>query len=121
MRGNNSSQDLGPIPPQWRDRVVKILLSDAPGAIQSTAQSIKDWFFLFPSSFRFERYESMANALRVAGIQGRRIYGMREEGETYAFFFHHRNTALYGKINLLPSGKLIIIYSSHKPEKGNKL
>jgi hypothetical protein len=46
---------------------------------------------------------------------------MDEEGETYEFFFTFEGTTLYAKVNLLPSGKIVIIYSAHKPRFGDRL
>ncbi len=46
---------------------------------------------------------------------------MDEEGETYEFFFTFEGVNLYAKVNLLPDGKIIIIYSAHKPNYGDSL
>ncbi len=61
----------------------------------------------------------MATALDRDDVLGKAI-AMKEPGETYAFWFYHRSTQLYGKINLLPNGKIILIYSSHTPRKGKE-
>jgi len=61
----------------------------------------------------------MAKSLDASNVDGRKIAGMQEPGQTYAFWFQHRSVRLYGKINLKPDGKIVLIYSSHLPRKGN--
>jgi len=63
----------------------------------------------------------MARALVKDGIEGRVVKGMRELGEVYEFFFNFNRKKVYAKINLLPDGKVIVVYSSHLPNKGNEL
>lgn len=62
----------------------------------------------------------MASALEREGVVGKKNTNMNEPGEVWAFWFHFRNEKLYGKINLTPEGKIIIIYSAHMPNKGDK-
>lgn len=64
------------------------------------------------------RFGAMAKALEQPGVRGPRITTMAEPGETYAFWFHHRSAPVYGKINLLPNGQMLFVYSSHSPNKG---
>lgn len=63
----------------------------------------------------------MADALEDESITGRKIEGMDEKGEVYAFWFYFEGRKLYGKINLLPGRDKILIYSSHLPRKGDNL
>lgn len=122
MCADTIQSDHGPIPHEWRATVVRILNGD-PQHILTTRESERDWNTLFPASFAYERHAAMAAALRVDGVEGRRIHGMTPEGETYAFFFHHEDRKLYGKINLLVGNRVILIISSHLPDpkKGNRL
>lgn len=111
---------MGPIPESWRHQVISILRGD-DRKILTTKESDADWQNLFPASFTYERYEAMATTLQVEGVLGKRIWNMVPEGEVYAFFFYHEGIRLYGKINLLSSGEVILIYSNHPPEKGDRL
>ena len=63
----------------------------------------------------------MADALEDTDVPGLHEPRMREEGETYAFWFFFENKKMYGKINLLKGGDKIIIYSSHPPHRGDQL
>ncbi len=120
----NADPNLVPIPERWRTKVVKILRSREPNQFSATVQSRIDWaaaFPLFPDDHWDEvRFATMASALESPSAEGRLITGMKEPGETYAFWFYHRNLKMYGKINLKPDGKVILIYSSHLPEKGTE-
>tara|TARA_R110002049_G_scaffold16865_3_gene66463 strand:- start:600 stop:794 length:195 start_codon:yes stop_codon:yes gene_type:complete len=62
----------------------------------------------------------MASALDDPAITGKQIFGMREDGEVWAFWFTFQRVRLYGKINLTSGGEIIIIYSAHVPNKGDK-
>jgi len=46
---------------------------------------------------------------------------MKERGTVYEFIFDHRQTKIYSKINLSPDGTVVIIYSAHRPLKGDTL
>ncbi len=107
------------IPPEWRTTVARILRSGDPQRIDTKVQSDLDWGARFPEEdWDYVRFGAMATALDAPDIQGRHITTMKEPGETYAFWFFHRNVQMYGKINLKPDGKVIVIYSSHFPRKG---
>ena len=112
------------IPPEWRTAVAGILRSGDRKRIHTTRESDRTWEAAFPSgedAWDYVRFDAMAIALENPCIQGQRITTMKEPGETYEFFFTHRNNLMYGKINLKPDGKIILIYSSHTPRKGEKL
>ena len=85
--------------------------------IQTTRRSDQDWAALFPDAWEYERFEAIAAAIMSDGIMGRRVSGMIPPGEVYEFFFLYRNMKLYGKVNLLSSGNVVIVYSSHLPER----
>ncbi len=63
----------------------------------------------------------MAMALGVDGITGRHIMDMRPPCDAYEFLFFFEKRTVLGKIGLLPSGHIIIIFSSHIPRKGDTL
>ena len=81
-----------------------------------------DWQALFPEfSFDYELFDVLANALDDPTLDGNPVTGMKEPGTTYEFIFRHKATPVYGKINLLPDNTAIIIYSAHRPLKGDTL
>jgi hypothetical protein len=110
------------IPDEWRVRVASILRSGDKAKILTRLQSDLDWQSLFPDSWDYQRFDAMAKALEMQNVVGRLIETMAEQGETYAFWFQYEgHTDLYAKINLTPSKQVVIIYSSHKARKGDKL
>ena len=98
-----------------------ILREGANSKILVRVQARNDWELTFPDATRFDRFEAMAAALEDSAITAKKIEGMQEKGDVYAFWFHFGNRRLYGKINLLPSKDKILIYSSHLPRKGDQL
>src|SRR5690606_37245271 len=80
-----------------------------------------DWESTFPEIFEYERNEAIAAALKRPHLEGRRIHGMNEPGEVWAFFTIFQQRQIYTKINLLPNGNVIILYSAHPPLKGDTL
>ena len=116
-----ANDDHVPIPRAWRDTVSKILRSGDRKFIDTTGQSDLDWEATFPDdAWDYVRFGAMAAALEKNDVIGKYIPTMEEPGETYAFWFQHRDVQLYGKINLFPDGKIILIYSSHTPRKGKE-
>jgi hypothetical protein len=107
-----------PIPEAWRKRVSSILRRGSDKEIVSTKIARQGWKDIFPEEpWNHIRYQALAATLDES-ILGRQIYDMREPGEVWAFWFHHRSRKLYAKINLTSSGKiLLLIYSSHVPYK----
>ena len=110
-----------PIPAEWREAVVKVLRSGDERRIQSKNTADNEWDAAFPRTFRYQRHEAMASALVVDGITGRHITDMRQPCDAYEFWFFFDQRRVLGKIWLLPSGYIIIIFSSHIPRKGDKL
>ena len=51
-------------------------------------------------------------------IIGKHITDMAPPCDTYAFWFSFEERKIYGKIGLLSDNKVIIIFSSHTPRKG---
>ena len=109
-----------PIPEQWRLGVASVLRSGDRNRIVTRLQSDLDWQALFPDAWDFERFDAMAEALEVQGVTGRLIETMAERGTTYAFWFSFRRVKLYAKINLDVDGRVVIVYSSHTPRKGEE-
>jgi hypothetical protein len=111
--------DEFPIPAEWCRTVARILREGDRRKITTTRRSTLEWEALFPDEpWDFIRFEAMAKALEHSGVCGLHITTMAEPGETYAFWFTHRSIPIYGKINLLPNGHMLIVYSSHSPNKG---
>ncbi len=109
------------IPAEWRKAVIGALRSGDGSRIASRNTADRDWGAAFPNSFLFERHEAMAMALGVDGITGRHIMDMRPPCDAYEFLFFFEKRTVLGKIGLLPSGHIIIIFSSHIPRKGDTL
>ena len=109
-----------PIPNEWKARVCDVLRTRNRSRITVRGTVWKDWNSTFPLAWPDDLYNAFEDALNVPGVLGARKF-MDEPGETYAFFFEFDGTRLFGKINLLPDGRVIIIYSGHKPRKGDKL
>jgi hypothetical protein len=117
----DADPNLLPIPAAWKASVGSILREGNKAKIFTTQQSVFDWEAAFPSdSWDYIRFGAIADALEQEDIQGRKILDMQEEGEVYAFWFYYQRKQLYAKINLLPNGQLILIYSSHLPRKGTE-
>lgn len=89
-------------------------------SIRVTVTARNDWALAFPDHWMQDLYGALTEALSASDIEGVRR-AMNEDGETYEFFFSHKATKLYGKVNLLPNGKVVIIYSAHKPQYGDRL
>jgi len=112
--------DEPPIPDAWRAVVVRILKDADTRAIMLTGEARASWAATFPDAWISDCYDAMARVLKADGIRGRQILDMRDPGEIWAFWFEFKKRKLYGKINLTPNGKLIIIYSAHVPRKGDQ-
>lgn len=109
------------IPAPWRLSVIRILRSGDKKNILSTQQSDRDWEHTFPDFWLYQRPEALARALELDGIEGRHVTDMVPPCDAYEFWFYFDERKLLGKIGLLPDGKVIIIFSSHIPRKGDKL
>ena len=116
----NAAQTHTPIPAEWRSTVAGILREGSRDAIITTLQSNLDWSATFPEAWDFERFNALASALIAETVLGRHITTMDDPGEVWAFWFTFEARQLYAKINLLPDGQIIIIYSSHIPRKGKE-
>lgn len=65
--------------------------------------------------------EVLADVMGDEKLHGRRVHDMNEPGETYEFIFEYKKQRIYSKINLTPGGEAIIVYSAHRPLKGDTL
>lgn len=117
---SEAEEILTPIPKEWRERVTQILRSGDRHFILSTTQSNRDWSAAFPDAWDFNRWEALASALDIPGGMGRHILDMEPPCDAYEFWFSFRGRKLIGKIGLLPEGKIIIVFSSHIPRKGEE-
>jgi hypothetical protein len=118
---NDSSKKEVLIPQQWRQRVASILRKNDKDTIISRQQADRDWQSAFPASWDFERFEAMASALDSECITGRHIINMEPPCDTYEFWFNFDGRKVLGKIGLLGENRIIIIFSSHIPRKGDTL
>lgn len=116
-----------PIPPEWRQAVISVLKSGDKARIHSKKTADNEWDAAFPNSFYPHRDEAMVTALAVDGITGRHItdmdprFGAYRSCDAYEFLFIFEKRPVLGKIGLLPTGDIIIIFSSHIPRKGDTL
>jgi len=112
---------ISPIPQEWRKKVSIILTTGRLENILIRKRAQDDFQSLFPGAFRMELLECLTKALAIESLEGRLVTGMKEPGTVYEFIFHHGQTAIYSKINLCPDGSLVIVYSAHRPLKGDTL
>lgn len=110
-----------PIPEDWRRQVARILSSGSLDRILIRRRVQEDFCALFPGAFRLELLDCLRTALETDGLEGRPVIGMKEPGTIYEFIFHYRQTPIYSKINLCPDGSVVIVYSAHRPNKGDTL
>lgn len=109
------------IPDEWKQKVRRILLRGEKRSIITTQRAQHEWAAFFPDAWEFDRNNAIATALNQADIKGIQVFGMNPPGDVWEFFAAYQGRKLYVKINLLPDGKIIFIYSVHPPNKGDKL
>jgi hypothetical protein len=110
-----------PIPEEWKRSVLAILKAGHAKRIEVRLRAVLDFQAMFPGAFMYEIYKAFIDALSEPGLEGRRVQGMEPDGETYEFIFRHRKNVLYGKICLTMDGRLVVIFSAHRPLKGETL
>jgi hypothetical protein len=109
-----------PIPKTWRTKVAAILREGKPGAVMIRQRARRDWASLPFCPFDYELADALAAALDDENLVGKR-HEMEEPGETYAFIFPHRSMSVYAKVNLTTPDEVVIVYSAHRPLKGEEL
>ena len=112
---------LAPIPEEWRKDVCTILRKNDKHFIDLKIQAEIDFFKHFPMLWEYQLFDGLCQYLQQDSCVGRQVLGMRERGEVYEFIFTLQGRKLYSKLNLTPSGKLVIVYSAHPPRKGDTL
>jgi len=110
-----------PIPERWRVAVAAILREGEPRKVFIRRRALQSWQDTFPDEFfEYSLREALAHALDDDALEGK-SYAMDEPGETYGFIFQHRSRRLYAKLNLTEPGKVVIVYSAHRPLHGEEL
>jgi hypothetical protein len=111
-----------PIPESWRVRVRAILDSgDLKKSVIVRERARMNWSDLFPNLFVCDLLTALSEALEDSNLIGNQVFDMDEPGQVYEFIFTYATRQIYSKINLCPDGKIIIIYSAHRPLKGNTI
>ena len=113
-------QSVPPIPNQWRTKVAALLRGGKPESVLIKQRARRDWASLPFSPFDYELREALAVALDDPQVRGKR-HQMDEPGETYAFLFNYQSTRIYTKVNLTSADNVVIVYSAHRPLKGEDL
>lgn len=109
------------VPEEWKRAVVEILNEGHSDRIDVRLRAVLDFQSLFPGAFTYEIYDAFIEALSIPNVEGRRVHGMNPDGETYEFIFIHRKKDLYGKLCLTTDGRVVVIFSAHRPLKGDKV
>lgn len=109
-----------PIPEPWRRKVAAVLRQGDPDRVFIRGRARRDWASLPFCPFDYELPDALAAALDDENLIGKK-HVMDEPGETYAFIFSFRNLAIYAKVNLTTPDEVVIVYSAHRPLKGEKL
>jgi hypothetical protein len=109
------------IPDNWKKAVIQILEEGDSNCITITGRALRDFQAMFPGAFIYELYDAFIDGLSSSSIEGNRIADMRPRGATYEFLFIHRRRSLYGKVCLTPDHRLVVIFSAHRPSKGDTL
>ena len=112
-------EGICPIPESWRMKVATLLRDGKSGTVFIRQSARRDWASLTSCPFDMVLREVIADALVKEGIVGRK-HEMDEPGESYGFIFHFHNLPIYGKVNLTTAEEVVIIYSAHRPLKGEE-
>lgn len=76
---------------------------------------------MFPGAFDLELKDALAAAVADSTLKGRKVLTMEEPGEVYDFIFSHEGRKVYSKICLQEPDLVVIVYSAHRPLKGDTL
>jgi hypothetical protein len=108
-----------PIPESWRSKVADLLREGKAGTVFIRQRARRDWASLTSCPFDSLLREVLAEALTEGRTPGRR-HEMDEPGEAYGFIFTFRDLPIYAKVNLTVAGEVVIVYSAHRPLKGEE-
>jgi hypothetical protein len=113
------------IPKHWRHTVAAILRRGSSGKeILLRKRARNEWQALTLDPFDGSLFHAIAAALEQETLHGK-AHVMDEPGETYAFAFSYQaasgHVTVYAKVNLTIDGKVVIIYSAHRPDKEDEL
>lgn len=108
------------VPVAWREAVAAILTAMRHGTILVPKRPRNDWRNLDPRHYDTGLYATLAEILNSPGdLLGKKHDDMDQPGDCYSFTFrYHPPSArdeidLYTKLNLMPDGRVVIIYSAH--------
>jgi len=76
---------------------------------------------MFPDDFDCDLRDALAAAVDDSALKGRKVVTMEEPGEVYEFIFSHDRRKVYSKICLQEPDLVVIVYSAHRPLKGDTL
>jgi len=108
------------IPTDWRRKVGAILREGKPGAVLVRQRARREWASLPFCPFDYELADAIVAALEDERLVGK-THQMEEPGEAYAFIFSYKDTPVYAKVNLTSPEDVVIVYSAHRPLKGDQL
>lgn len=102
----------------WRKSVVRILRTNDPNCVIWRFRARSDAGILFPTLLTGQLDDALASVIDSRTyICARKIESMNEAGTVYELLFRPNKITLYSKINLMPDGRIIIIYSFHIAER----
>jgi len=110
-----------PIPADWRQAVCRLLSYHSLAHVSVCQRALREWRALFPGAFCCELFDVFLKVLSNPALAGRSVSTMSEPGSAYEFMFEHQGRLIYGKVGLLPGAEKAIIYSAHRPLKGQNL
>ena len=108
------------VPEAWKQKVREILQTRDERFIRVRRRAREDWDMLFPD-YEHPLLDALIEVLSIPELAGRRVDQMEEPGEVYEFIFDYCRRRIYSKINLSPNGEVVIIYSAHRPLRGDQL
>lgn len=109
------------VPETWKQKVRDILRTGDENRIRVRGRARQDWAMMFPDHYDYPLLDALIEALEKPDLVGRQVHTMEEPGEVYEFIFDYRKRRVYSKINLSPDGEVVIVYSAHRPLKGDHL
>jgi hypothetical protein len=113
------SEDTRQIPKTWCAAVAAIIRAGKPESVLIRQRARRDWMSLPWNPFDYELLDALADTLETGNLNGK-AHVMDEPGETYSFIFYRENFPIYTKINLT-NQQIVIVYSAHRPLKGEQL